>query len=677
MKKIILITFCFLTSSYCFAQKITVSDLQALFDMNATVADASLIAKNYQYHNSSASSEDSFAEVTYAKNKDYYSDKASSWLSFYKDEDKNNVKLVLQINNKTDYLQLLKVIKTNYKFIGDDINDEYISSSYENSKFYTTVKSIKTEGEYDNSTTTYSITLIKKFSLLDPNNGLKKTYHDNGILKEEYHIVNGVLNGTAETYSEDGDLKSIITFKNGQKVGPAKYFDKEGNISSIENHINASLVEVEEFKDKKLVYKYSVIDGKTEGKFLKYEYDDSGNLEYKTISNYTNDELNGFRVLYDSENDTLEYGFYRNDKKNGKFKEYTASDTIEYSTYINDVKNGEYKIYTFIEVTNQKTFNKENIVDEWERGYYVNGLKNGNVINSFLGNKYSEGLYKDGEKSGKWITYCMLPPFQNQVSELNYYNDGKLNGTQYSYISQTDDSDSTEFKVKKLYVESNFVDDKLEGTKIAIDSLAQIKIVFNYKDDMLNGKTTFYKKDVLDLVVDYSNDIAKQTSFYENNVRTKMNIYDFSSKDIKLTSVYFNLDTTETYNYKFDGNKDDFNIYKYNPAESVLDGQYEIKVNNSLLYSGTYKDGAKSGISRRYFNTINVYSEIDNSSPDLIEKFYTNDHLPFKGKIEYQSNTSKIKFSVKDGVIDGKYQTYDLLNNLISEIKYKKGLLIN
>ncbi len=59
------------------------------------------------------------------------------------------------------------------------------------------------------------------------------TTFDNGKIKEEFYLTNGVINGEFKTYYETGQVKSLNTYVSGEQVGEQKEWYENGNIKKI------------------------------------------------------------------------------------------------------------------------------------------------------------------------------------------------------------------------------------------------------------------------------------------------------------------------------------------------------------------------------------------------------------------------------------------------------------
>ena len=58
--------------------------------------------------------------------------------------------------------------------------------------------------------------------------GLIRTYHDNGILKEEYYVINDKKEGIYKSYYENGQIWVICNYIDGKKNGEYKSYSEDG-----------------------------------------------------------------------------------------------------------------------------------------------------------------------------------------------------------------------------------------------------------------------------------------------------------------------------------------------------------------------------------------------------------------------------------------------------------------
>jgi len=66
--------------------------------------------------------------------------------------------------------------------------------------------------------------------------GAAKFYYQNGNLKEELNYVNGAVDGVVKEYYENGKLKELYTIENGRREGAASIYSDDGNYLKDNNY---------------------------------------------------------------------------------------------------------------------------------------------------------------------------------------------------------------------------------------------------------------------------------------------------------------------------------------------------------------------------------------------------------------------------------------------------------
>ena len=100
-------------------------------------------------------------------------------------------------------------------------------------------------------------------------NGKSTEYYEDGSIKSKALWSNDKLNGQATYYYNNGIVKSVVNWKENQKVGKAEYFYETGQIKSKCNYLNDTLMTGE-------VLNYSESGGIIERKI----YSEDGKLAY-------------------------------------------------------------------------------------------------------------------------------------------------------------------------------------------------------------------------------------------------------------------------------------------------------------------------------------------------------------------------------------------------------------
>lgn len=111
--------------------------------------------------------------------------------------------------------------------------------------------------------------------------GKLTTKYDNGKIKEEFELVNGVINGEFKTYYEFGQHKSLNNFESAQQIGEQKEWYENGNQKSITTLGNDKTKKYEYFYENgQLKESVTFVDEiNRKGPWLKFWQDGSKQLE--------------------------------------------------------------------------------------------------------------------------------------------------------------------------------------------------------------------------------------------------------------------------------------------------------------------------------------------------------------------------------------------------------------
>ncbi len=280
--------------------------------------------------------------------------------------------------------------------------------------------------------------------------GYWKSYFENGKLKSEGNRKNFEIDSTWKFYNEEGKLILEVNYKYGKKNGiKTSYLDKETIKENFISDIKEGYTRYY-YPGGKLKIEIPFIKGLEQG--LAKEYSIEGNIisliEYKKgfivdrmkINRRDQNNLKQGRwyTFYDNGNVQLE-GIYKDDKKDGYFKEYAENgDLISVWKYINDVKQENAEEITKLDVQNEYysdgklkasgTF--RNGVQEGIRREYS---KDGEIERSFIyqnGYVIGEGIVKeDGTKEGHWKEFYTDGTLRSEGD----YKDGKPVG-EWKYL---------------------------------------------------------------------------------------------------------------------------------------------------------------------------------------------------------------------------------------------------
>lgn len=93
--------------------------------------------------------------------------------------------------------------------------------------------------------------------------GDAKFYYENGNIKEERDYNNGKVEGLVKTYNKDGKLEEVFNIENGRRQGPASLYDSAGIYLSDVDFENGVKVTDTSGEDEKLALSSAPDDNKT------------------------------------------------------------------------------------------------------------------------------------------------------------------------------------------------------------------------------------------------------------------------------------------------------------------------------------------------------------------------------------------------------------------------------
>ena len=345
-----------------------------------------------------------------------------------------------------------------------------------------------------------------------------KSYYENGTIKSEGNRRDFELDSIWKFYNEDGKLILEITYKKGKKNGTrTSYLDKETIRENFKNDVKDGYTRYY-YTDGKLKLEVPFVKGMEQG--YGKEYAPDGTIitltEYKKgfivdrlkINRRDKNNLKQGKwfSFYDNGNIKQE-GSYREDLKDGYFKEYTENgDLLKISKYVmgelqpdaeeiakltvrneyypdgklkvsamyrNDVPEGIRRDYR-PDGTVEKSQMYHNGIVTGEGNLLEDGNKDGHWKEFFTdGSLKAEGNYDDGKQVGEW-KFFHLNGKTEQAGKYNkqgkpdgkwkwFYEDGKLlreenyrNGLRDGLLSEYDEDG-------KLVQEGEFVNGEEDG----------------------------------------------------------------------------------------------------------------------------------------------------------------------------------------------------------------------
>lgn len=280
--------------------------------------------------------------------------------------------------------------------------------------------------------------------------GYWKTYYENGTLKSEGNRKEFELDSIWKFYDETGNLTTEINYQAGKKNGLRKTYREEETISeNFVNDVKQGLTTVTNNQGM-LLRTIPFTDGLENG--LSKEFAPDGRVitlvEYKKGFITSQERINrmdkngwkqgGWKFFHPNGLVKTE-GTYRDDKRDGYFKDYdTTGSLIATFKYIDDVKQEEAPELARLQMRTEyypdgkikkTTTYKENIPEGVSREYSEEGkiisseiFRNGKVIGKGIveengrrtgfwqeydeeGNLRAEGNYLSGKRTGEWKFY--------------------------------------------------------------------------------------------------------------------------------------------------------------------------------------------------------------------------------------------------------------------------------
>ena len=378
--------------------------------------------------------------------------------------------------------------------------------------------------------------------------GYWKTYYESGIIKSEGNRLNFQLDSIWSFYNEEGELILQITYKEDKKNGLRRIIrEKEIVEENFVNDVKQGITKYY-FTDGKLKKTVPFVDGLENGMAL--EYNEEGMIinliEYKKGFIVNRDKINrkdknglkqGKWIYFYDDGIVRQEGNYRNDMKNGYFKEYDKDgNLVIVSKYIDDILQEDVAELVELEVRTDYYPNgtiktiasyKDSIPEGVRREYDENGrikmayiFSKGDIIGQGIlnedgekegdwkeyfkdGNLKAEGRYKDGKRVGQWKFYHE----NGNLEQSGKYNEhGELDGTwrwyylsgellrEDNYMNDLADGHLIEYSEDgKVITEGDYIEGYEDGYWIYESPFH--KEEGNWRDGMRNGKWKSYWDD--------------------------------------------------------------------------------------------------------------------------------------------------------------------------------------
>lgn len=343
--------------------------------------------------------------------------------------------------------------------------------------------------------------------------GIRRTYREDEVIEENFS--NDIKQGLTINYYPDGTIKRSVNFENGLENGFAREYDSHGTIVTLIEYRRGFIVDRENInrRDK---------NGMKQGRW-KFFYE---NGKVKTEGTYRDDKRNGYFKEYDEKGNLTDVSKFVNDIKQEEAPELVKLDVrTDYypngkvktvGSYIGDVPEGIRREYAENgEVKAAFTYRKgkiiaEGIIDD-------EGVKDGPWKEFYDdGQLRSEGNYRNGNRIGKWRFYH---PNNNLEQEGNYNNQGNPDGTwkwyyddnsllrEESFLNGESEGIFTEYDENgKVIIQGEYIAGREEG--LWKYQLGDQREEGTYRGGMRNGEWKYFYDD---------GQLAFQGSFIDDN----------------------------------------------------------------------------------------------------------------------------------------------------------------
>ena len=467
-----------------------------------------------------------------------------------------------------------------------------------------------------------------KFDLLV---GKAEEFYDNGQLKElsEYRIVRGdlglksALQGKQIKYYNNGHISHIIHYTKGVKDGILETYDQKGGLTSKTTYKQGykSGESIEYYKDGKVksscnVYESYLVNGILYPLYYKGKsmyYYENGNLQAEI--QYENGDIKS-RKQFRENGQMLAYTVYEGEKRN--IRHYTSYDEIgvvncKYSEKIIDLKE-----------TKQSYFRYHGLYERFEAGQ---------LLESYI--------FVDGEKEGEFKTYHK----NGVLNTSGTYKNGKYVGFYKSYF------DNGVLASESYYKEIESTDKSYrilkDGWHKTYDRKGQLaSSTYYYKGKKLytsalkNTRVEFIKHDV--------EGVELYTEFY---------------KDGKPLSLSFRLGGYGIYEYFLINGKNRY-LKQYFGGRNHFSKEMDFDSNGNLI-KFTEKNKQKLYSDETFDEWLT-----ETKACSLFDYNFNNGIIEIKNKL----GNTKVKFGIKNMLIDGDFFYYHPNGNILFKAHYNKGI---
>ena len=486
---------------------------------------------------------------------------------------------------------------------------------------------------------TTKLSLSKSGKLYDA-----KAHYKDGSIYMEGKLFE-LEEGEWKTYYKNGKIKSIITYKNGIRNGLLMFFDENGNCTDSINYINGlrdGLCKIKSYGDTEYItYK----NGKKNGEYTKiYE---SGEIEH---IGFQDGRMNG-KYIKTYNNDTLLFGYYINNWKEGEWVEKSNNPNDEY-----------YNMHVYY-----------NYESDLVRSIIIKSKSNPKETINYFSRKSLLKIKVKYNDEGEVTDSVIYDYNQVYYRPLRFIKD---HGNVIRYYKHNDsNSYGVDLKKNEYAIEwKNYDEDLIYFDVYNVDSAGFIKKAITIKKDwkgITGYKNNLNKTEIIyypDGVMKSRQEKDSYYTYYHNGLlESKITIDGYQSRDKtfeyylpngslivsgKTTSEWgvnelipIGLWTWKNEDGSFTYSK---NINDFEKINQTIDGKKEgtwIELMDHFLYSIiNYKNGKQNG------------------------KFYY---------FHIYSNEIKMSGNSRDGLLTDTLLVFNKIGNLVTKNTYKKGVLIS
>jgi uncharacterized protein len=537
---------------------------------------------------------------------------------------------------------------------------------------------------------------------------IKKVYDNENLIQTEVYSNDNRSKAKIEIVQENDKYKSIRYFDiNGKLLGQTNDISENNNINNgmLVYYSMAPMVvnRISYYQNEKI--KNPITEYFTNGKPKYYEFLDEENNVTKRFYLYN----------IDKPSDTLY--FKDGSPENGTLITYFNNDSNSYENdYIQSIihyKNGNYdgEAKEFYKENKLKKYTKyDNNGYEREVTYYntkgqVIGKLNTDTDQYLSGTKYEFDLNDSIEKITIYdkdkILKCKLFKEGKPLYDINYNGLSKFydltDNKEYSCIYKNNEpveGTEIEFDTYENFITEikSFKNGLLEGTKLSYEynseqDTNELILEETYKKGIKEGIEKTYYHGKLIKTLTYKNGLKDgEGNFYENNNSSKKCIFKNDQPYEGYVYDYDEINNYKTISKYKNGLLQDtvFTIYSdsivkleiYNAGEQIktisfdnTGKQYVLIYKNNEPYDGSkiesykesiYKKGALE-VLKKYNEDYELITKEEYSSGScLVTEFF-------------KDGKTKAIYHKIDGYVEGKYQTFGVTGNLITEGIYKNN----